>query len=316
MAFLLFVDESGQDRQDSPYEVLAGVAVEDTRAWNLITAIQAAEVQFFGQRISTGQLELKAKKILKRKTFRLAAQLPDIEPAERLRLTVACLEEGVAATREGRPGVPKRAQLTALAQAKLAFASAILTICAQHGVRAFASIVGDGPRPSGGFLRKDYSYLFERFYYFLEGQHPYHQGIIVFDELERSQSHILVDQMAHYFLQTARGKMRASRIIPEPMFVHSDLSSLVQVADIVAYVISWAVRTNEAMSKPVREELVPFARLVSALRHQTQQRPRDRRHAIRVSSFKFIEDLRPLGERNSAPPAPPRPTKTKKAMPQ
>ena len=29
MAFFLFIDESGQDRRNSPYEVLAGVAVED-----------------------------------------------------------------------------------------------------------------------------------------------------------------------------------------------------------------------------------------------------------------------------------------------
>jgi hypothetical protein len=314
VAFLLFIDESGQDRCESPYEVLAGVAVEDTRTWNLITAIQHAEMDHFGQRISAGQLELKAKKILKRKTFRLAAQLPEMAAPDRLRLTMECLAEGAAATKEKRPGKPTRGQLTALGQAKLAFAKAVLAICAQHGARAFASILEDGPKPSGTFLRKDYTYLFERFYYFLEEQYPYHQGIIIFDELDKSQSHLLVDQMCQYFLETAKGKMRAARIIPEPMFVHSDLTSLVQVADIVAYVISWAVRPNKDMTKPVRQELVPFAKLVDGLRHRSVQRHRDRGHPIRVSSFKFIADLRTQTERHSQPPLP-QPTKTKKAMP-
>jgi hypothetical protein len=31
MSWALFIDESGQDRRQSPYEVLAGVAVEDRR---------------------------------------------------------------------------------------------------------------------------------------------------------------------------------------------------------------------------------------------------------------------------------------------
>jgi hypothetical protein len=43
MAFLLFVDESGQDRGDSPYEVLAGIAIEDQDLWNLVLALRDAE---------------------------------------------------------------------------------------------------------------------------------------------------------------------------------------------------------------------------------------------------------------------------------
>lgn len=170
MAFLLFIDESGHDHGEAPYEVLAGVAVDDARTWNLITAIQAAETAHFGQRITHGSLELKGKKLLKTKTFRLAQQMPDMAPEDRRRLAQECLAEGRAAVSEGRPSRVSRAQLTALAQAKLAFVQALLTICAQHGVRAFASVVDDGPRPTSDFLRKDYSYLFERFFYFLESQ--------------------------------------------------------------------------------------------------------------------------------------------------
>ena len=48
-------------------------------------------------------------------------------------------------------------------------------------------------------LRKDYAYLFERFFYFLEDNAAREQGIVVFDELEKSQSHLLIDQMHRYF---------------------------------------------------------------------------------------------------------------------
>jgi len=39
MAFFLFIDESGQDHHDSPYEVLAGIAIEDKYLWSFIINI-------------------------------------------------------------------------------------------------------------------------------------------------------------------------------------------------------------------------------------------------------------------------------------
>ncbi|MFL6196357.1 MAG: DUF3800 domain-containing protein, partial [Thermoanaerobaculia bacterium] len=97
MSYLLFVDESGIDQRDSPYEVLAGVAVQDQHLWNLVCRIQEAEVESFGRRVAAGGLELKGRSLLKRKTFRLAAQLPPFEPMERRRLAKSCLEKGIAA---------------------------------------------------------------------------------------------------------------------------------------------------------------------------------------------------------------------------
>lgn len=65
MAYILFLDESGHDLKDSPYEVLAGVAVEDKNVWNLIRQIHLLEENIFGRRYSYGERELKARKILK-----------------------------------------------------------------------------------------------------------------------------------------------------------------------------------------------------------------------------------------------------------
>jgi hypothetical protein len=47
MAHLLFVDESGQDRGESPYEVLGGIAIKDSSIWPLILDLQEAEVTYF-----------------------------------------------------------------------------------------------------------------------------------------------------------------------------------------------------------------------------------------------------------------------------
>ena len=71
---LLFIDESGHDHGEAPYEVLAGIAVSQRDLWNLIQAIRDAEVQFFGLHMGEVGLEFKGKKLLKNKVFRHARQ--------------------------------------------------------------------------------------------------------------------------------------------------------------------------------------------------------------------------------------------------
>lgn len=283
MAWFLFVDESGHDRRESPYEVLAGVAVCDRDLWNLIQALREAEVRHFGRRYTAGRDELKAKTLLKAKTFRLASQLAPIPAEERQVLARRCLESGETA---------RKRELTALAQAKLAYVEEALEICARFRCRAFASITpASAPRPvSSDFLRKDYAFLFERFFYFLEDADPESLGIVVFDELERVQSHILIEQMSRYFLETRKGRTRAARVIPEPFFVHSELTTGIQLADLVAYVVSWGFRTRR-MTEPAREELKPFAARIDALRHRTVRRVESRRNFV-IWSFALIQDLR------------------------
>lgn len=296
MAWFLFVDESGQDGTEAHYEVLAGVAVEDRAVWNLILAMREAEELYFGMRISHGELELKGKDLLKRKTFRLADQLPSLPPAERKDLARACLEKGYRAhlSEQDRAPVTRR-ELTALGQAKLAFVEHLLELAGRYGVRTFASIVDrDAPRPAGTLLRKDYAYLFERYFYFLEDQPGDVRGLVVFDEIERSQCHILVDQMSQYVRGTAKGRWRAGRVIPEPFFVHSELTTLIQLADIVAYVVSWGVRFS-GMKRPRREELEPFSTGVCRLRHRAVRERLG--EPFSIWSFSTIDDLRPRDER-------------------
>ena len=260
MAYILFLDESGQDFRASPYEVIAGIAIEDKNIWNVIREIHLLEENIFGRRYSQGDRELKARKILKSKTFRLAGQLPDFEPSVRRELTKQCLDHGKNVTKE---------QLTAMAQSKIAFAKELLQIVANFRCKAFASIVSSSFNPADipELLRKDYVYLFERYFYFLEDKPEEPSGIIVFDETEKTQSQKLIQQIENYFKKTHNGRNRATLLIPEPLFVHSDLTTGVQIADVLAYVISWSMRLN-GMTKPARTELKDFVDLIKPLRNR------------------------------------------------
>lgn len=106
----------------------------------------------------------------------------------------------------------------------------------------------------------------------------------------KSKSHILVGQMDRYFKYTAKGRKRAEHIIPEPFFVHSDLTTGIQVADLAAYIISWGFRTK-TLTEPAREELKDYAEIISRLRHQTKRDVATMKN-FRIWSFGVIHDLR------------------------
>ena len=185
--------------------------------------------------------------------------------------------------------------LKALAQAKVSYVGSVFDICREFRCRAFASIVEtDAPPTEAGGLRKDYAYLFQRFFYFLQDMGD-EQGIVVFDELEKSQSHLLTHQMRQYFGEPAVGRNRARRIISEPFFVHSDLTTGIQIADLAAYVISWGFRLPQ-MAKPARMELSGLADQIAGLRHLAIRNLNGNPN-FHVWSFAHITDLRTLPER-------------------
>lgn len=239
---LLFLDESGFDQSGTPCEVLAGVAVAEDSLWNLVRAVRAAERELFGDYLRNLLVEeRKAKRLLKVKRFRSADRAVDIEGDQLTPLAHAALVKGRAArqARLAQDGTTQR-ELVAYSRQVLRFVHEVLNIAASFNVQVFASLVDpQAPRPARGNLRKDYTYLFERYFYFLETLPPRERGLVVFDELERSRAHGLAQQMAAYFLGTETGQYRSSRIVPEPFFVHSDLTTGVFLADLTAYILGW-----------------------------------------------------------------------------
>lgn len=281
MSWAFFIDESGQDQRASPYEVLAAVAVEDRRIWPLIRQISDAQEHFFGMRLFEAYgREAKAQKLLNAKVFRLAAQSAAMPHDVRTELAHSLLADGRAVSRD---------RLTALGQAKIAYVHFVLDLAKAHGAQVFATIVPQSaPRPDDAqALRKNYAYLFERVFYFLNGLPGDPMGYLVFDELDRSASHLLLEQVSGYFVRTANGRTRSRLIIPEPFFVHSDMTSLVQLADLVAYAVSWGVRIAN-MREPRREELADISTKVLNLRFSRVLESGEHQWG-----FKVIHDLRP-----------------------
>lgn len=284
MSWALFIDESGQDRADSPYEVLAGIAVRDRVLWKLIRNLSDAQERIFGMRLFEAYgSEAKAQKLLKKKVFKHSRQMEVFCPRTRTILSREILTHG---------SDPSRARLSALAQAKLAYVEAALELSHSAGAVAFASIVPrSAPRPQTGMLRKDYAYLFERFFYFLNSQSDRSMGYLIFDELDKSASHVLLGQVAQYFVRTKNGRARSRLIIPEPFFVHSDLTTMIQVADLIAYILSWGVRLK-GMVEPKRDELSELADQVMKLRFTQKTHGGHTKYG-----YKVIKDLRSLDEK-------------------
>jgi hypothetical protein len=293
MAWFLFIDESGQDHKESPYEVLAGVAIKDDILWKLVQELQDAEIAHFGRRYRGGSRELKGTKILKTKTFHHARLSCQVLPNEVPQLAKAILDDGAnnCSVRH----------LKALVLAKINYVTDVFSICNSYGCKAFASIMPpDAPVSASGGLRKDYGYLFERFFYFLEDEitetgHP-KQGLLIFDELEKAKSHLLIDQAHRYFRETAIGRLRATLVIPEPLFVHSDLTTGIQIADLVAYCVSWGFRLP-SMQKSIREELMPYGSQIKRMRHLSVREMHGNPH-FEIWSFTYIPDLRTSMERD------------------
>jgi len=308
MSWALFIDESGTDCRSSPYEVLAGIAIEDKHIWRLICALAALQDDLFGMRLFDAyDKEAKATELLKRTVFTYAAK-NSITTEERKTLTYELLrqqkltkihnaklkKENARRQYEGLPPQPLeqfnikgKPFLAALAQTKLLYCENALEIVRQYGGIAFATIISqEVQRPlNKELLRKDYNFLFERFYYHLDHKNRT-MGYVICDELEKTKSHLLLTQIKKYFLKTQKGQKRSELIIPETLFVHSDLTTLIQMADLIAYIISWGYRRNQKLTAKHRPELDSLVDQVCALQFK-----RDKGRGKYDWGFKVITNL-------------------------
>jgi hypothetical protein len=294
---LLFLDESGTDHGATPYEVVGGVAIPEHKLWEFVQDAEWLQEHCFGgalKQLAPGK-EFKANALLAKDKFRFAAQAPRMTDGERR----ACARAFLLRGRSGE--APRRAEFTAYGQACVTYAEELLRLCLVHGVKVFASIVHpDAPLTANEWaLRRDIAFLFERYYYYLEDLGGDQRGLLVFDELERAQCRGLMGRMQDYFLHTETGRRRSSLIIPEPFFVHSDLTTGVQVADVVAYVINWAYRYGQ-MDEAGRSELQPLAYLVEQMVYKAERPgPEGSAGVWQIWSIKYLDDLRTRRERDA-----------------
>lgn len=295
---LLFLDESGIDEKVAPCVVLGGVSISEQNLWQFEQAVKALEREMFGLELSEVGIEIKGKRLLKTKTFRHAGQGPPLEEGTRMQLARSFLRKGFQEKQTNAYVARCRDEYTAYGQAAIAFVGRLLEVAAVHGVKTFASIVKRGsPQPSDpSALRKDYSYLLERYFYFLETLSPAERGLIICDELEVSQSQVIIAQMAKYFQVTMRGQVRSNRIVPVPFFVHSHLTTAIQLADLVCYIINWAVRIPK-MTERTRPELEPLGNKVNELQFFATRYDEMEGRNWPAFGICYIEDLRSAAER-------------------
>jgi hypothetical protein len=260
MSYHLFLDESGHDHKNCPYEVRGGIALHIKNLWSFVKGMQALEIRCFGESLHKFNLELKGVRLLKKKRFRIAGQLPEIEESTRRKLTLSFLTKGATGAAQ------TKAEFAAHSQSCLCIAQGVFELLSAHGAKIFASVIPQSARkPLSGvpkdFLRKDQVFLFERFYHFLESEQEH--GLIVMDETDKALDREFVTRLQTYFTRTQTGRFRASLIVPSPVFVDSDMAYPIQAADICIYCINWGFRLenvgmNSACRPEIRDRFLPW----------------------------------------------------------
>jgi hypothetical protein len=247
------MDESGHDHKHMPYEVRGGVAIHASQLWPFIQAVQRLELDCFGCQLLHYKKELKGSTLLDKKRFRFANQDPLMDDEARRKHCRAFLTKGLERKN------PIRSEFSAYGQACLEMAKGIMQLLQTHRAVLFAAAIPlDFQRPAARhaeeYLRKDHVFLFERFFYLLEEKQRY--GLLVMDEVDKTEDRQFVRRMERYFTKSAPGQYRTSWIVPSPFFVASDMSYAVQAADVCMYCVNWGFRLDAiGMNAPSRPEI-------------------------------------------------------------
>lgn len=295
---LFFIDESGTDHKVAPYEILGGIGIRETDAWPLICDLQAAQQRFFGTELSEIGIECKGSQLLKARVFKNALREEKIPEAQRTHLTRGFLFKGQYAKRSKTEFQFTRDELTAYSQSCIEYVRNVYELCHTRGVLTFAVFIHPkAPQPlRTDMLRKDVSSLMKLFWYAVEQCSPTEHGLIVFDETENTDSKRTIRRMRDYFRKTEVGRNLSGKILPEPLFVHSDLTTLVQVADLVCYSLNWGYRRGK-MDKPVREEMRQFGEAAARIKWRNPEEELLRSIGYSATGFIYFDDLRPAHER-------------------
>lgn len=190
-----------------PYEVRGGIALHASELWPFVQDVQRLELASFGAILHQFKKELKGCKLLDKDRFKWAAQGPAMSDEERRKHCRGFLTKGL------EKKSPKRDEFTAYGQACLEMVRGIFELLRDHKARLFAAAIPRSTtRPptfeAREFLRKDQVFLFERFFYFLEGEQQH--GLLVFDEVEKAEDRRFVSRLESYFTRTQTGRFRSS----------------------------------------------------------------------------------------------------------
>jgi len=254
MSWLLFLDESGHDHRTMPYEVRGGITLHAGQLWPFVQGLQRLEIEMFGTPLGQFNKEIKGSTLLNTERFRWANQGDRMPDESRRKHCRGFLTKGL----EKRS--PTRQEFTAYGQACLGWVHGMFQLLHQHDAIIFAaaipcSISKPETYEAAEFLRKDQVFLLERYFYFLDEKSEH--GLLVMDEVDKTDDRRFVRRLENYFHKTQTGQFRSQWIVPAPFFVASDMAYPVQVADVCIYCINWGFRLEGiGMNAVARQEIV------------------------------------------------------------
>src|SRR5579859_2407736 len=196
MSYLLFLDESGHDHKNMPYEVHGGVAIHASRVWSFVQKMRELEQDAYGEELHRFGTEIKGQKLLDKDRFKWAAQESPIPGVARRKHASAFLRKKVTKL------TPTRNEFTAYGQASLYAAIGIFDLLRDHSAVVFATAVPRGAaKPPPAFnpedLRKDYVFLLERYFYHLDAEQQ--SGLLIMDAIENQSDRRTVHCLERYF---------------------------------------------------------------------------------------------------------------------
>lgn len=281
MSWLLFIDEPGDHQVDLPYGVLAGIAIEDLNLWPLARKIADAQKGFIGHsRIDDDDLSIEVDALLGPKIWEVAGLYPNLEWRASIRRLIR--ESNITAS-------DSLELMAATCHANIAYCEYILNLARDCGAVSF-SIFIPSESISTQFsdqLRKDYAYLFERFYNFLKQDERAIVGILVLPQQGRKNSYVSLRSIEEYFIKTSNGRTRGQLILPSPLFVDGILRMIVHLSEVFSYVAGWSIRLP-GMSQARRSEMSALAAICSEMRFSYVAE-----NGKKDWSFKYVNELLP-----------------------
>jgi len=131
---------------------------------------------------------------------------------------------------------------------------------AHHNMNIFAVVVDKRHlrdyMDAAKMHRKAWELLLERIESFLRVEHPKHQGVLITDDISKQRNRELAMKHAYIQEQGTSASVWLTHIAEMPLFVRSELSNGVQLADLVAYNIYRCFR-DENIDYPFFARIVP-----------------------------------------------------------
>ncbi|MGD0949706.1 MAG: DUF3800 domain-containing protein [Candidatus Binatia bacterium] len=132
--YLLFLDESGHDHRNTPYEVNGGIVLHIAKLWPFVQALVSLEQSTFGDRVQRFRKEFKGCKLIDKSRMKWAAQAPMMDDATRRTHCLGFFNKGLNRQR------PTRAEFTAYGQACLLMARGIFDLLSSHDAQILVPV--------------------------------------------------------------------------------------------------------------------------------------------------------------------------------